>query len=169
MVDLNNLTTLAKRLRPLMKFAAQQVFDANGGGSSYPQFVPLNWFTPDTLDIDAWYYSPSITFVDHGDSYICSAYGSFKIPDNYTGDIVVSMLYWTDGPAGDGIVDLYNYVSVRGVNNSDEAYSGDGDMVVINHDGFIHSIYPVTIDVKPGYIVGLQADRSDYGHYPSNV
>ena len=30
MADENNLTTLAKRLRPLMKFAAQEAHDANG-------------------------------------------------------------------------------------------------------------------------------------------
>jgi hypothetical protein len=166
----SNLTTLAKRLRPLMKFAAQEVVDASPSVVyDHPQFVPWNLFDPDTLFIDTWYYSPAVTFDDHGDLHICSAYGSFKVPDNFTGDIMVSMLYWTDGPAGDDIVDLYNYVSVRGINNSDESYSGDGDLAELIHDGYIHTIYPVTIAVLPNDIVGLQADRSDYGHYTKDV
>ena len=78
---MNNLTTLAKRLRPLIVSVAKSVFDSSGSGL----FGHAMGGYDNTAGAHIPYQIWGINMPDNADSF---AYGAWEIPSNYKGGTI---------------------------------------------------------------------------------
>ncbi len=149
---MNNLTTLAKRLRPLIVSVAKSVVETSGGVNT--EFIPIQKVLVD----GSWNWdSTTDTKIEMPDAVNSSCMGNFMISPSYSGLITIEPIFWVTIASNDIVITHHLWYGFEGGSSAQTAanYNSGNRYTYTHGDTDLKVEFPITFTAVGGEIIGI--------------